>query len=316
MEYYCLKNSSTRISRFVFGCAALGGGADYEMLDRTAMADAVNCAIEHGVNTFDTADCYGLGASESNLAEMLGTRRHDLVITTKFGIRWNPPAAGERAVTFRDISPEWAVTALENSLRRLKLDVVPIYFIHWPDGKTPVAKTMEALEKCRQQGKKRHIGVSNFSREQLQEANSVAEVAIIEGQYSLIDRQIEREAFAASQSLGIPSLCYGTLAQGFLSGKYTGVTTLPENDRRRQLPQFQGMDSERNTRILRTLTQIAAAHQATPSQIAIQWALRHPACGSILFGAKNREQVLSNISALAVGITPEEYALLNMVSNS
>jgi aryl-alcohol dehydrogenase-like predicted oxidoreductase len=159
MEYAAL--ADLKVSRIIFGCEALGG-TDWGKVDVPAVQAAVAHAWDRGINTFDVADVYGLGRAETALAEALGPRRHDAVIITKFGVNWRQGKNGGRAETFRDASPAHAKKAAENSLRRLKIDCIPLYLVHWPDPRTPLADTRAALEELKAAGKIRRYGLSNF----------------------------------------------------------------------------------------------------------------------------------------------------------
>ena len=156
MEYFQPTSSDLRISRIGFGCAAVSGH-DYGKVDRNQAISAIRKAWDEGVNLFDTADVYGFGYTEKILADALGTERHQAIITTKFGVNWD-----ESARTYKDCSVRRMTEALEDSLRRLQLDCIPIYLVHQYDGITPLSDLMSALKECQKQGKIRYIGCSNF----------------------------------------------------------------------------------------------------------------------------------------------------------
>jgi aryl-alcohol dehydrogenase-like predicted oxidoreductase len=150
------------ISRLCFGCEPLGG-IDWGVVDVAGIGSAIDRALDLGIDFFDTADVYGLGLSEERLSQTLGHRRHDVVIATKGGVSWSTPTSQSRASITRDSSPSYLRTAVENSLRRLRLDVLPIYYVHWPDPSTPIEATFAELEKLRTEGKIGSLGCSNYS---------------------------------------------------------------------------------------------------------------------------------------------------------
>ena len=147
MEYRKLGNTDLNVSRIILGCEPLGG-TDWGDFNLEDAKNAVRHALELGINTFDVADVYGLGQAEEVLAEALGQRRHDSIIITKFGVNWRTSEFQARAETFRDASPKHVRSALEASLRRLKIEYIPLYLIHWPDPNTPIEDTIEALLQC------------------------------------------------------------------------------------------------------------------------------------------------------------------------
>lgn len=157
MDRVSLGSTDLHVSRVGFGCAVMGGW-DYGAADDNESISAVHAALDQGINFFDTADVYGLGHAEEVLGRALRDQGDDVVVATKFGVRWD--AQGR---TVRDCSPGWVVRALEDSLRRLGRERISLYQIHWPDPTVPIEDTMEALERCRAQGKIQHIGCCNFS---------------------------------------------------------------------------------------------------------------------------------------------------------
>ncbi len=212
MEYVKLKNTDLVVSRIGLGCEPLGG-VDWGYVDERAAEATVYKALDLGINLFDTADVYGLGLSETRLSRALGPHRHQVTIITKFGVNWKRVPGLERAVTFRDSSPTHVVEALENSLRRLRLDCIPIYCIHWPDPKTPICDTIEVLQKCQQQGKIRYIGLSNFPLDLVRQVHSISPLGAVELQYNLLNRELEAEITACYAEIGVSVVAYGMLAQ-------------------------------------------------------------------------------------------------------
>lgn len=301
MNKVALGRSDLRVTRLGMGGCPLGGHG-WGHVDDADSIRAVQRAMDLGVNFFDTADVYGLGHSEELLARALGNKRKDMVIASKFGVRWD--ASGN---TTKDISPGYARLALENSLRRLGLDCIPLYYIHWPDDVTPIAETMRALVQFQEQGKIRWIGVSNFSTSQLAEALSVADVQALQVQFSLVDRGPEKELLPFSQSAGVPIITWGSLAHGLLTGKYGADAKFGPDDRRSRYENFKGEKFQRSLAVVEHLRKTARRIGVQPAQLALRWVLETPGVGCALFGAKTPEQVESNLGALGWSLPPEDY---------
>jgi aryl-alcohol dehydrogenase-like predicted oxidoreductase len=288
---------SLRVSPLALGCEPLGG-TDWGAFDLAEAERAVARSAELGVNVFDTADVYGLGRSEEVLSRALGARRHDVVIVTKFGVNWRTEPGSPRARTFFDATPGRVREALENSLRRLRIDRVPLYLVHWPDPDTPVEATMEALARCREEGKVAEVGVSNFPPALVERAHAVLPLAALELQYSLLDRAAEQDLLPLAGRLGIGVLAYGPLAQGMLSGKYGRASRFGADDRRHRLPHFAGERLEEAVAVVERLREEAERLGRTPAQLALRWVLEHPAVRCAIAGAKSPGQVEGNLGAL------------------
>jgi aryl-alcohol dehydrogenase-like predicted oxidoreductase len=305
MDYVKLAQTDRSVSRIAFGCEPLGG-TDWGNIDEQQVLNAVSHALDLGVNLFDTADVYGLGRSEEMLAQALGPRRHDVVIISKFGLNWTYAEDGGRARTFRDSSPRRVVEALENTLRRLRIDTLPIYLIHWPDPNTPVAETLEALARCQEEGKVGAVGVSNFPIELLREANTLHRLSVTELSYNIIDRKAETDVMPYCQEKHINLITYGPLAQGLLTGKYDISSYFEKNDRRHRLPHFHQDNLAENLHIVERLKEVGSLHQKTPAQVALQWVLSNPSVSCAIVGAKSPRQIEENVKALDIHLSPED----------
>ena len=219
MEYSRLIDNEMLASKLGFGGGPLSG-EDWGPFNKKQNMMAVSRAYELGVNVFDTADVYGLGTSEKLLSKALGHNRHNVIISTKFGVNWGERPANGLAKTFYDSSSKRVVEALEASLKRLRLDCIPLYYIHWPDPNTSFLETAEALKRCQESGKIKNIGLSNFSLSQIKEIRQDLNVIAVQAQYSLIDKGIEGDFIDSCKDLGMNIFTYGPLAQGLLTGKY------------------------------------------------------------------------------------------------
>jgi aryl-alcohol dehydrogenase-like predicted oxidoreductase len=300
-----LGDSGLTVSRLGLGGCPLGGhgwGADFNERDATA---AVRHALDRGITFFDTADVYGLGRSEELLSKALGINRFEVIVATKFGVAWDD--AGR---TWRDISPCRVRTALEASLRRLRLECIPLYYIHWPDGRTPLADVLGELERCRTEGKIGAIGLSNYRGGDLAEAKSTAPISALQIQCSLVDREAAREAAPAASRHRVPLVAWGALAQGLLTGKYDATAAFGRDDRRSRYENFAGDKFAANVRLLETLKGVAARVGKSPAQVALRWALQAAGVGVVLFGAKRPAQVDENCGAADWRLDDADHALL------
>ena len=214
MERVRFGRTDFAVSRVGFGCAAIGGYDYGPTGDRESLA-AIRRALELGVNFFDTSDVYGLGHSEEILAAGLGEDRNKVVVATKFGVKWDA-----RGRTERDISPRYAAEAIEASLGRLKLERIPVYQVHWPDGKTPIGDTLAALKRFQEAGKIGCIGVCNFAPEQVREAQRASRIESLQLPYSLVEPERGEEVHSAVEEFDLAFLPYSPLGQGLLTGRY------------------------------------------------------------------------------------------------
>ena len=310
-----LEKAGIYLTPLALGCEPLGA-TDCGHVNMSELHAAVNMAWEMGIRVFDTADVYGLGRSERQLSKALGGKRHEAVIVSKFGCRWDTKMDKKRVKVHKDASPEYVRLALESSLKRLDIEAIPIYLVHWPDINTPLEDTLEALEVFKKEGKILAYGLSNFSWSQCEKVLSQYSIAAIEGQYSLISQECSKTEYANARNAGVETLTYGPLAQGLLSGKYTENSTFGTDDRRHRLPQF-SMDAwPRNKKLLKVLFQASEAHGKTPSQVALRWIIEQNIVSSLIIGAKNSAQVEANIGALGWQLDPLWSKKLSDMANS
>jgi len=310
MEYRQLGNSDMKITPMGFGAWALGGGnwewGWGEQDDRQSIA-AILRALELGLNWIDTAAAYGLGHSEeivrAALEQWNGPRPY---VFTKCGMVWDD--AGEVTVSLRAESMR---RECEASLRRLGTDTIDLYQIHWPVEDT--AETMEGwatLAELRQEGKVRWIGVSNFSVEQLRQAQAIAPITSLQPPYSLIRRDIEAGQLPHCRQQGIGVIVYSPMESGLLSGAMTRerVASLPDNDWRSRSEAFQEPELSRNLDLVERLRAVGARHGCSPGEVAIAWVLLQPVVTAAIVGARNAEQVDGVIGALDCRLSPEDVA--------
>lgn len=292
MEYQNLGLTDLKISRIGFGCWAMGGYGWGRIDDKNSIA-AVHKALDLGINFFDTADVYGFGHSEEILSRALGRYRNKVVIATKFGIKWD-----KRGRISRDISPKRVIEALDCSLRRLEIDCIPLYQIHWPDFKTPIYKTIEILRKCQKAGKIQYIGVSNFSFDLIREAQRCTRIESMQGPYNIINRNIEKELQLCHQKCNMATITYGSLVQGLFSGRYGKNSKFDEKDVRRRYENWKGKKFEMNLKLVDKLKKIGNNYGKTPAQVAIRWILENPFVDCALIGITKPKEIVENSGAI------------------
>lgn len=275
------------------------------------LIEAVHAALGNGINFFDTADTYGLGTSERTLGKALGSRRQEAVIATKFGVRV------ENGSTTYDNSPEWIMTACEQSLKRLGTDYIDLYQVHYRDGKTPIGDVIDALQQLQQQGKIRWFGLSNIKLADLDElADYRGSFATVQNQYSLACRDYEETILTLSQKLSATPLTWGSLGQGILTGKYDKNAAFGSNDRRsrRIYVNFHGDKLLKNLEIVEVLKEIAAEHDKPVSAVAVRFILDYLPGSAVLCGAKRPAQLLGNAESLGWNLSKEEISRLEEIS--
>src|ERR1700734_1623631 len=233
MEHIELK-SGLMTSRIGLGTWAMGGWM-WGGTDEAQSIATIRSAIDRGVTLIDTAPVYGFGRSEEIVGKALeGSLRHKVTIATKVGLAWKDGGV------YRDSRPARVVQEIEDSLRRLRTDVIDLYQVHWPDLQTPLEETARALEDLLRQGKIRAIGVSNFSPRQMESFRAVATLDAVQPPYNLFEREIEADVLPYAAATGLTVLSYGALCRGLLSGRMRADTTFDEGDLRRVDPKFQG----------------------------------------------------------------------------
>lgn len=310
MEYITLKKSDLRVSRLCMGGCPMGGYG-WGIVEEQELIEAVHAALDRGINFFDTADTYGLGQSERTLGKALGSRRSSAVIATKFGVRVG------KSGTVYDNSPEWIVTACENSLRRLNTDYIDLFQIHYRDGKTDLAAVVETLEKLRRQGKIRYFGLSNLRRKDLPELESCKDSFVsLQNQYSLACRDYEKDILELSEKLEVSPLTWGSLGQGILTGKYDKDVVFSRDDRRSReaYVNFHGEKLLKNLEIVERLKTVAESCGKPVSAVAIRFILDYLPGSVVLCGVKHPAQILSNAEALDWHLDKKDVNSLDEIS--
>ena len=308
MDRVRLGMTDLQVSPICFGTWQLGG--DWGDFDQREASAAIRHALELGVNFFDTAQAYGFGASERllgrALAPELRSRRDEVVIATKGGLRPN----GDGGV-MRDASPEWLRQGVEDSLRALGVDHIDVYQLHWPDPTVPVAETAGALQELAEEGKLRHIGVSNFDAPQMAAFARTRPVETLQPPYHLFRRDIEAEVLPYCGEHDIGVLVYGPLAHGLLTGAMDERMTFAAGDWRAKSPLFQGAALRRNVDAVRRLEQLASELGTTVSALAIAWTLAHPAVDAAIVGARHAAHIEDSVGAAELRLGDADLAEIN-----
>ena len=302
-----LGKSNLFVNPIGLGANAVGGHNLYPNLDEQVGKGLVRTAIENGLNFIDTAFSYGLGRSEELIAEVLKAsgKRHEIVIGTKIAQKF---VNGEKMI---DNSPAFIRSEVEKSLKRLQTDYIDLLYLHYPDDNTPKDEAVGALKQLKDEGKIRSIGVSNFSLEQLKEANKDGYVDVIQGEYNLLSRSAEATYFPYTLENNIAFIPYFPLASGLLTGKYTDESTF--NDLRTRLPYFQNEVYNQNLEKVEQVRQIAHEKGVDVAHIVIAWYLSQEAVTAVIPGAKNSEQVLNNLKTLEVQLTEHEILAIDQL---
>lgn len=310
MEYVTLKNSDIEVSRLCMGGCPMGGYG-WGDVQENELVDAVHACLDEGINFFDTSDTYGLGQSERTLAKALGSKRKDVVIQTKFGVRF------ENGKSSYDNTPDYIEAALDKSLRNLKTDYIDIYTIHYRDRKTPIADVVGKLEQLKSDGKIRYFGLSNYHDDDINELIPYKEKFVCcQDEYSLACRKNELDLNRLRLELGISPLTWGSLGQGILTGKYTKDVLFKNDDRRSRdiYVNFHGERLLKNLEIVEAMKDIAYKHNVSVSAVALRFILDYIKDSVVLVGAKRKGQIIGNLESIGWNLHNDELRLLEEVS--
>ncbi|MGW0029653.1 aldo/keto reductase [Streptomyces sp. NPDC003314] len=300
----------------VQGFGAMGISEFYGATDEAAARDTLDAALEAGVTLIDTADIYGSGANEEFLAPFLAAHRDEVVLATKFAIERRADDPAYRGIRN---DPAYIRSAVENSLRRLGVETIDLYYMHRRDPQVPFAESVGAMAELVREGKVRFLGLSEVTGPELREAHAVHPIAALQSEWSLFSRDVERSAVGAAADLGVTVVPYSPLGRGFLTGAFADAAKdLPDGDFRTHQPRFTGENAERNAALLDPVRKIAAAHGATPAQIALAWVQRRASVHGLTVvpipGTRKRSRLLENAAATRVTLTDAELAELEPIA--
>jgi len=306
MEKRRLGNSDLMITPIGIGAWAMGGGGwqfAWGPQEDKDSVEAIHAGLDKGLNWIDTAAVYGLGHSEEVVAKALEGRSNRPYVFTKCERVWDENGKIGGCLKRDSIRRE-----LEASLRRLKVDVIDLYQIHWPQPDEDVEEGWETLAELKREGKVRWIGVSNFNAQQLERARRIAPITSLQPPYSIISPEIEDEVLPYCLRHGIGVLAYSPMKSGLLSGKMTRerIAAFPKDDFRGNTPNFQEPLLTRNLMLADLLREIGARHGRTTGEVAIAWTLRHPAVTAAIVGVRTAAHVDGIIGAATFRLSPEE----------
>jgi aryl-alcohol dehydrogenase-like predicted oxidoreductase len=303
-----LGNSDLFITPIGFGAWAIGGSG-WEFAwggqdDNDSIA-AIHEALDAGINWIDTAAVYGLGHSEEIVARALQGRRQRPYVFTKCSMVWD-----ERRQIGHSLKAESIRRECEASLRRLRVETIDLYQIHWPDPDNEIEEGWATLAALKQEGKIHHIGLSNFNVAQMQRAQLIAPITSLQPPYSLLHREVEEGVlpFAKRENIGV--IAYSPMASGLLTGAMTRerIAALPADDWRKRHPDFQEPRLSRNLKLVSLLRTIGKRHGHTPAEVAVAWVLHNPAVTGAIVGARKPGQVRGVVGAADFQLTPREIA--------
>lgn len=288
------------------GTNAVGGYNLFPNLKDEDGLNLVTAGLNHGIRLLDTAFVYGLGHSEELVGQaMHNFDRHSFALATKGAQDFS---TGEQVI---NNDPAFLTQQVDASLQRLNTDYLDIYYIHFPDKQTPKAEAVGALQRLREQGKIRAIGVSNFSLAQVKAANADGYVDVVEDEFSLLHRDHEADLMPYLRDHQISFVPYFPLASGLLTGKYDQDVTFPADDIRSQISDFQEPRYGQALKAIAKVKPIAAAHQATVAQTILAWYMQNPLVSVVIPGAKRAAQVTANAQALDVTLSTSDYQTID-----
>lgn len=303
-----LGRTGLEITRVGFGAWAIGGGGwefGWGPQDDEQSIAAIHRALELGINWIDTAAAYGFGRSEQAVGRALEGVAERPYVFTKCSLLEGPERKVEHSLKRDSILRE-----AEGSLKRLGLDAIDLYQIHWPIPADDLEEGWAALAELKQQGLVRHIGVSNFDVGQLRAVQHIAPVETLQPQYSLIEREVEPELLPFAERVGIGVIAYSPMGSGLLTGKMTRerIENMPEDDWRKRDSRFREPQLTRNLELVAHLAAVAARHDTTPGAVAVAWTLRNPAVDGAIVGFRRPDQVDPLVPAASLELSDEDVA--------
>ncbi len=306
MQTKQLGNSDLHITPLGVGAWAMGGGGwqfAWGPQDDAASIAAIHAALDAGINWIDTAAVYGLGHSEEVVAKALDGIARRPYVFTKCERNWT----GEGKI-FSSLKRDAIRKECESSLRRLRVDVIDLYQVHWPEPDEDIEEGWETLVRLKEEGKVRWIGVSNFNSAQMKRAQAFGPITSLQPPYSILSPEIENDQLPFCEQNNIGVIVYSPMKSGLLTGKMTRerIAAMPSDDFRQRTPHFQEPKLSRNLELVEVMRAIGQRHGRTPGEVAIAWTLRHPAVTAAIVGLRSPEQLTGVIGAASFRLSADE----------
>ncbi|HTV58483.1 MAG TPA: aldo/keto reductase [Verrucomicrobiae bacterium] len=309
MEYRRLGKSALVVSAEGLGC--MGMSEFYGATDERESIATIHLAIERGVTFLDTADVYGMGRNEELVGRAVAGRRHQVILATKFGILRDPKHPERRGVSGK---PEYVQKSCEDSLRRLRVAAIDLYYIHRVDTDTPIEETIGAMARLVEQGKVRYLGLSEAGAKTIRRAHATHPITALQSEYSLWSRDPEDEILGLCRELGIGFVPYSPLGRGFLTGQIKRFEDFAPDDYRRISPRFLGANFQKNLDLVARIEELAARKGCTPGQLALAWVLAQGGDLTPIPGTKRRKYLEENLAALEISLSREELAQIDAIA--
>lgn len=293
------------VTPIAMGCWPIAGVTSIDVTEANSLA-TLQAAVDHGINFFDTAYCYGYeGESEKLIAKALGSRRDQIVIASKGGIHWKD------RVQQKDASAKTLQLECEESLRRLNTDRIDLHYLHAPDPNVPLAESAAALKGLLDSGKIRSVGVSNFSLAQLAEFHAICPISAYQPYYNMLQREIESSQLPWCVENDVSVMVYWPLLKGLLAGKLPRDYQFDPKDGRRKYPMFVGEQWDKNQDFLDLLRPLAEEANVPLAQLVLNWTIQRPGITVALCGAKRPDQIIDNAGTMNWQLTAEQIARID-----